>query len=215
MLSARERTHRRLAAARAQADVAKAAARFAEAAAERDAVDPSRPGARVLVALAEVAEARARMEAAAMEVERLVVRAPVAGRVLAVAVRTGERIERGAAAPVLLAAGGPAHLRVEIDALDLARFSPSAKATAQRRGSSTAAPIELRLLRLEPLVRAKSQFADALNEAIDRRVATAIYTLSENAVEHGTARYGELLAVRIAPPCAGAVNMNVAMRAPL
>lgn len=207
-LSGRERMHRRHAAARARAEVAEAEARVAEAAAARDMLDAGRAGAKALVAAAEVTEAAARLRLAEAQADQLVVRAPTAGRVLAVEVRPGERIERGDAAPILLGAEGPPHLRVEIDALDLARFDRAASASARRRGFIDAPAIPLRLLRVEPLVSAKSVFADALSEPVDRRVATAVYALPE-----GAARVGELLEVRIESGCPGEREERIALDA--
>lgn len=215
-LSGRERMHRKHALAQADAAVSEAGARLAQAVAERDALDPARNGERAAVAAAEVAEAEARRDLALARLQARTIRAPMAGRVLSVSVRPGERIERGAEPPVLLGASGPLRLRVEIDALDLPRLDlqsgkPSFAITALRRGGGDNGPgLSLSLQDVEPMVANKSLFADALSEPLDRRVAVAYFAIAHRPEGSQAAlRVGELLEVRFRPQCAAALKASV------
>jgi len=127
-----------------------------------------------------VAEAEARLRVLRTEVERHTVRAPIAGAVLRLNVRSGEFAAAGALAEPLLQLGNvePLHVRVEIDETDLPRFDPAAAARASLRGNA-AAQATLEYVRTEPLLRAKRTLTGDGNERVDTRVLQVIYAVRD------------------------------------
>jgi multidrug efflux pump subunit AcrA (membrane-fusion protein) len=116
-------------------------------------------------------------EAAKIEIDldRLVVRALVAGRVLQVNVRPGEFVGTPANQPlVMLGDIDRLHVRVDIDEYDIARFDPAAGATAFPRGSlQQRYPLEF--VRVEPFVIPKKSLTGDTTERVDTRVLQVIY----------------------------------------
>src|SRR5262249_31105300 len=87
------------------------------------------------VARAGVGQAQTLLEQTETELDRLVVRAPVDGRVLQVNVRTGESVAAApGTAPVVLGGVGRLHVRVSLDEHDIARFRPGSPARATLPG---------------------------------------------------------------------------------
>ncbi|MEL6741889.1 MAG: HlyD family efflux transporter periplasmic adaptor subunit, partial [Planctomycetota bacterium] len=103
---------------------------------------------------------------------------PVAGRVLQVNIRAGEFAP--ASVPieglVVIGRGGPVHLRVEIDEVDIARFSPGSRAWASPRGDA-GQRIGLQLAYVEPLVVPKANLSGRTSERVDTRVLQAVYEI--------------------------------------
>jgi multidrug resistance efflux pump len=109
------------------------------------------------------------------ELDRLVVRALVAGRVLQVNVRPGEFVGTPANQPlVILGDIEKLHVRVDIDEYDIARFNQKAAATAFPRGSlQERYPLEF--VRVEPFVVPKKSLTGDTTERVDTRVLQVIY----------------------------------------
>jgi HlyD family secretion protein len=109
------------------------------------------------------------------ELDRLVVRALVAGRVLQVNVRPGEFVGTPANQPlVILGDIEKLHVRVDIDEYDIARFDPQAAATAFPRGNlQERYPLEF--VRVEPFVVPKKSLTGDTTERVDTRVLQVIY----------------------------------------
>src|SRR5204863_2427581 len=104
------------------------------------------------IASAAVCQARAQVEQTQIELERVVVRAPVDGDVLQVNVRPGEYV--GAPpnqALVVLGNIHQLHVRVDIDEHDIPRYRKGAVAQAMVRGNPQVS-FPLRFVRLEPYV---------------------------------------------------------------
>ena len=132
------------------------------------------------IARAEVAEAEARVAQLTTEIERATVRAPVDGEVLQVNVRPGEAVSGLPGTPlVILGDRATLHVRVEVNEEDLPVFRPDAPALAFRRGD-TAQPLPLRLVRVEPLVKAKKAFTGDNTEPVDTRVLQVIYAVESS-----------------------------------
>jgi HlyD family secretion protein len=110
------------------------------------------------------------------DLERLTVRAPVAGTILQVNVRAGEAVGARPEPPILLGETQPLHLRVDLDEQQIARFRSDAPASAVRRGAPQ--PVfALRFVRVEPLVVIKRALTGDISERTDSRVLQVIYEL--------------------------------------
>ena len=120
---------------------------------------------------------RAEAEAGKIETEldRLVVRSLVAGRVLQVNVRPGEFVGTPPNQPlVILGNIEKLHVRVDIDEYDIARFDQAAPAAAFPRGSlQERYPLEF--VRVEPFVVPKKSLTGGTTERVDTRVLQVIY----------------------------------------
>jgi HlyD family secretion protein len=169
--------------------VQSADARLAEVRAE---LDKARAGAwapEKEIARANVASARARVSAQEVEIERLSVRAPVAGTVLQVNLRVGEfapsgptGVPGGAAQPLMLLGDvSTMHVRVDIDENDAWRFVPGSKGVAFVRGNrDLQVPIEF--VRVDPYVLPKRSLTGEATERVDTRVLQVIYRFDPRAL---------------------------------
>ena len=127
------------------------------------------------VTRAAVKRAEAEAEKIETELDRLVVRALVAGRVLQVNVRPGEFVGTPPNQPlVVLGNIDTLHVRVDIDEYDIARFDQAAPATAFPRGNlQQRYPLEF--VRVEPFVVPKKSLTGDTTERVDTRVLQVIY----------------------------------------
>ncbi|WP_460711099.1 efflux RND transporter periplasmic adaptor subunit [Lysobacter terrae] len=186
---------------RARRVVAQASLREAEAAVAKPrhrlgyltrahALDPADISAETLssarddLAAAESAVAAARASEAQIgaDLERLVVRAPGAGRVLQVNTRVGEFAESGPAQPlILLGDDSRMFLRVDIDENDAWRFRPQARARAVVRGNPRLS-VPLRYEYTEPYVTPKTSLTGQSTERPDQRVLQVIYSFERGAL---------------------------------
>ena len=124
---------------------------------------------------AAVKRAEAEAEQTETALDRLVVRALVAGRVLQVNVRPGEFVGAPPNQPlVVLGNIEKLHVRVDVDEYDIARFDQAAPATAFPRGSlQQRYPLEF--VRVEPFVVPKKSLTGDTTERVDTRVLQVIY----------------------------------------
>jgi multidrug resistance efflux pump len=136
-----------------------------------------------LEAQAALAEAQAKLTQAEIDLDRTVVHAPIAGRILKINIHLGEYAQPGTPATPLMLMGAvmPLHVRVDIDETDLARFEPGARAAAQLRGS-VAGRADLIFVRLEPRLIGKRELNSEPSQRVDMRVAQAIYRLDPAAL---------------------------------
>ncbi|MFM9059498.1 MAG: HlyD family secretion protein [Planctomycetaceae bacterium] len=127
------------------------------------------------VAGAAVSRAQAEMDKIEVEIDRLVVRALVAGRVLKVDVRPGEFVGAPAGQPlVILGDIERLHVRVDVDEFDIPRFRAGAPAVAVPRGNlQQRYPLEF--VRIEPFVVPKRSLTGETTERVDTRVLQVIY----------------------------------------
>lgn len=129
------------------------------------------------VARAQVARAQVLVEQARVELDRLVVRAPLAGTVLTADVRPGEYVGTPAGKPlVVLGDLSKLHVRVDIDEQDLARFAPGMAGQGFIRGDAQT-PLSLSFVRVEPFTQPKRSLTGAGDERIDTRVLQVIYAI--------------------------------------
>lgn len=127
------------------------------------------------IARAAIARAEADVARIETELDRLTVRALVAGRVLQVNVRPGEYVGTPPGQPlVILGNIDQLHVRVDIDEFDIPRFRSAASASAVPRGSlQTRYPLEF--VRIEPFVVPKRSLTGETTERVDTRVLQVIY----------------------------------------
>jgi multidrug resistance efflux pump len=135
------------------------------------------------ISRAEVAQAKAQVEQTLIELDRLLVRAPVNGEALQVNVRPGEFVGAPPGqALVVLGDIHKLHLRADIDEHDIARFRTAAAAMASVRGTPEQ-KYALHFVRVEPYVVPKKSLTGSTTERVDTRVLQVIY-----AVEAGAGR---------------------------
>ncbi|MEM1097907.1 MAG: biotin/lipoyl-binding protein [Planctomycetota bacterium] len=185
---------RRFAAASAEADAQTAEARVREAEAslaEAQAdlallVDSAtgQDGAEVMSAVQRLEESRQALAQAEVDLDLLTVTSPIDGVVLQVKVRPGEFAPAAMSggnngdALAVLGRSDETHLRVEIDEVDIPRFSRNAKAWASPRGQADQR-LPIALAFVEPLVVPKTNLAGRTSELIDTRVMQAVYRFAE------------------------------------
>lgn len=164
-------------------EAAAAAARAEQAAAELALLEAGAWKPDVEIALAERDAARAQALASEVELERLTVRAPVAGMVLQVEVKAGEFAPAGALDKPLMLLGNVdrLHVRVDIDENDAWRFRAGAKATASIRGNREIGTA-LRFEYLEPYVVPKRSLTGDTAERVDTRVLQVVFSFERGAL---------------------------------
>ena len=128
------------------------------------------------IARAGVGRAEAEVAKIEIELDRLIVRALVAGQVLQVNVRPGEFVGAPPGQPLIVLGNiEKLHVRVDIDEFDIARFTDTAKATAVPRGSLQQR-YPLKFVRIEPFVVPKKSLTGDNTERVDTRVLQVIYS---------------------------------------
>src|SRR5262249_23350846 len=131
------------------------------------------------IAYAAVLQAMAQIDQTRIELERLIVRAPVDGDVLQVNVRPGEYV--GAPpnqALVVLGSVHQPHARVDIDEHDIPRYRKGAPGVAMVRGNPQVS-FPLRFVRVEPFVVPKKALTGDNTERVDTRVLQVIYAIEK------------------------------------
>lgn len=138
---------------------------------------------RLSVARARLNAARARASSVRTEIERLTIRAPIAGEILAVNVRPGEFVATqggGNSAPFMqMGETNPLHIRVDIDENEAARVKVGAPAIVSPRGAADAR-VEADFVRVEPQVVPKRSLTNSAAERVDVRVLQVIYALPQD-----------------------------------
>lgn len=164
----------------AQGGVSDALSRIASARSTTQSAQASIAEGRETVKAAQAGSAQAGAQArvVATDLQRLVVRAPIAGQVLRLNVRLGEFASAGPLADPLVAMGAvdPLHVRVQIDEEDAARISVGAPAQASLRGDAKTR-IPLTFVRFEPQAIPKTNLNGG-GERVDTRVVEAIYAFN-------------------------------------
>ena len=135
-------------------------------------------GPEILAAESRVTQARRALAQAYTELDLLTVRSPVDGQVLQLNARAGEFAPASVSSEglVVLGRAGPWHLRVEIDEVDIPRFTRDARAWASPRGDADIR-ISLALVAVEPLVVPKRNLSGRTSELIDTRVLQVVYEM--------------------------------------
>jgi HlyD family secretion protein len=138
---------------------------------------------RLGLARARLAAAQSAAAAARTEIERLVVRAPIAGEILAVNIRPGEFVATqggGNSQPFIqMGETNPLHVRVDIDENEVARVALGEPAVISPRGAAEL-HVNATFVRAEPQVVPKRSLTNSAAERVDVRVLQLIYALPES-----------------------------------
>lgn len=130
----------------------------------------------VLVAEAQLQAARSAETQTRALLERLVVRAPIAGTVLQLNLRVGEYVTPSATTPPLILGDiATLQIRAEVDEQLAGFVRPEAPATAFIKGNAQQ-PIPLTFVRIEPFVVPKRSLTGNSSERVDTRVLQVIYS---------------------------------------
>jgi multidrug resistance efflux pump len=136
---------------------------------------------RLGLARARLAAAEAAAAAARTEIERLTVRAPIAGEILAVNIRPGEFVatQGGSGQPFIqMGQTDPLHVRIDIDENQAFRVKLGAPAVVSPRGAAELR-IKATFVRAEPQVVPKRSLTNSAAERVDVRVLQLIYALPQ------------------------------------
>ncbi len=154
-----------------------AEAKLARAQADYDKMESGAWKFDLEIARAAVAQAEAQIKQTEIELDRLIVRALVDGRVLQVNVRPGEFVGAPPGqALVVLGSIDQLHVRVDIDENDIPRYQPGASGVAMVRGQSDR-EFPLTFVRVEPYVVPKKSLTGDNTERVDTRVLQVIYAI--------------------------------------
>lgn len=141
-----------------------------------DAAATSRLG----LARARLAASQSAAAAARTETERLVIRAPIAGEILAVNIRPGEFVATqggGNSQPFMqMGQTTPLHVRVDIDENEVGRVALGKPAIISPRGAAEL-HVNATFVRAEPQVVPKRSLTNSAAERVDVRVLQLIYAL--------------------------------------
>ena len=167
------------------------------------------------VAKAEVDNANANLQAIDINIERLVIRAPVTGKVLQKNMRTGEFAQAGnfggpASPLILLGNVDPMYVRVDVDENDAWRVDVKNRPTAEGvvRGDPTA-KANLKFVRIEPYVIPKKSLTGDTTERVDTRVLQIIYSLEGSTLP---VYPGQQMDIFINAPLAGETSARSVVR---
>lgn len=153
----------------------------------------------VAVAVADLQLAEAELTQLELEIERYTVRAPMAGRVLKLNLRTGAYVNSGTMPLILFGDDRRLFVRVDIDESVAWRVEPGADATAYLRGNP-ALRIPLTFEYIEPEITPKVSLTGRSTERSDTRVLQVLYSFSRDALP---VYVGQLLDVFIEAPLGG------------
>lgn len=126
------------------------------------------------VARAQRDAAEARVRSLDAQIERLTVRAPIAGQILKRNAEPGEFVDGSGAAPLVMGDLSTLRIRARVDEEDtpMLRMGAAAKARLRGRGESL---IDLRMVRIEPLAIPKVDLTNMPAERVDTRVVEALF----------------------------------------
>jgi HlyD family secretion protein len=130
------------------------------------------------IARLEVLQAKAYVQRVETDIQRTIIRAPIAGTVLQVKISEGE-FPPSAGPPMILGNIDALHLRVSINQFDASYFHPEAPAVAFLQGNSKQ-EFPLKFVNIEPYFVTKQNLTNDITEKVDTRVLQVIYCFTEN-----------------------------------
>jgi multidrug efflux pump subunit AcrA (membrane-fusion protein) len=129
----------------------------------------------LLVAQANLERMKAEVEALKMLLERQMVRAPRSGVVLRRDIEPGEYASTESMRPAMILGDlSKLNVRAQVDEEDIALVAEGSHAVARTRGASPR-DIPLKLLRIEPYARPKTDLTGATTERVDTRVIDVVF----------------------------------------
>lgn len=135
---------------------------------------------RLRIARARLTSSSAAAAASRTEIERLVVRAPISGEILAVNIRAGEFVatQGGGNSDPFIQMGEtqPLYVRVDIDENEIGRVALGQPAVISPRGAAEL-HVKANFVRAEPQVVPKRSLTNSAAERVDVRVLQLIYAL--------------------------------------
>jgi multidrug resistance efflux pump len=154
----------------------------------------------IAVAKSEVAQAEAQVKMAETNIDRLTMRAPIAGVILQNKVRLGQFAQCGPISEPLMILGSvtPLHVRVDVDEHDAWRVRGGALAVASPRGNGSIR-IPMEFVRFEPYVVPKKSLTGDSTERVDTRVLQIIYRVKD---QDASLYVGQQMDVYIEAPAA-------------
>jgi HlyD family secretion protein len=131
----------------------------------------------------EISAAESQEQSVQVDLERSIIRAPLAAEVLQVKVRVGEFAPAATTANplVLLGRSKPLHVRVDVDEHEAWRVREGAAAVGHVRGNA-AMKSPLKFVRFEPFVVPKRSLTGDSTERVDTRVLQIIYRVERGDV---------------------------------
>jgi multidrug efflux pump subunit AcrA (membrane-fusion protein) len=131
----------------------------------------------------EIPAAESHVQSVQVDLERSIVRAPLAAEVLQVKVRVGEFAPAAATANplILLGRSKPLHVRVDVDEHEAWRVREGAHAMGHVRGNAEL-KASLQFVRFEPFVLPKRSLTGDSTERVDTRVLQIIYRVERDDV---------------------------------
>jgi RND family efflux transporter MFP subunit len=172
-----------------EAELAKVKSRFARFSAVSDERAVSRDDletlqrevevatARLSAARAELAASESQLQSIALLISRLTVRAPRAGTIIQVNIRSGEYAATAPKEPaIILGDTKRLQVRADVDEQNATRIRPGQRAHASLKGDP-AVTFPLEFVRVEPFVIPKVSLTGAGTERVDTRVLQVIFAL--------------------------------------
>lgn len=134
----------------------------------------------VAVAEAQLTAARALVAQTEAMIDRLTVRAPIAGTILQANIRAGEYANVASTVPPLVLGDiDEVQLRADVDEQIAPRVRPGKRAIGYLKGD-TGHPIEMEFVRIEPFVIPKRSLTGASTERVDTRVLQVIFRFAND-----------------------------------
>jgi multidrug efflux pump subunit AcrA (membrane-fusion protein) len=125
-------------------------------------------------------QARNKYTLSLIALDKLIIKAPVAGMILKTNLVEGEYISNTSQTPIIIMGSlKPLFVRVQIDENDVWRFEKGSKAVGFLRSNSRVS-YPLTLVRFEPYALPKSQLSGDSRELVDTRIVELVYKIEAN-----------------------------------
>lgn len=131
----------------------------------------------ISVAKSQLLQAEANLQSARTELNRMTVRAPIAGEILQINIKPGEFVTPGGTIPLVIGDTRTLHVRVDVDENDAWRLKSNVRAVGSLRGNS-GIKSDLTFVRFEPLIIPKKSLTGSTDERVDTRVLQVIYAIN-------------------------------------
>lgn len=135
--------------------------------------------ARIKLQESQLEQSRAQLNLAAINLDKMTVKAPIDGLIMKVGIRVGESVTdntKNTQGLIFMGNHTPLYLRVQIDENDGWRFNADARAYAYLKGNNHFG-FPLKYVRLEPYAQQKQQLSGESTELIDTRIIEGVYRI--------------------------------------